>query len=249
MYNGFKNQIMEGGFMQYAGVQVWGDSVLKGVVYDPARSRYTLLKDSAIALLSKTFRVPFENLSRMGRTAPEALKAMREMDASSFRDKLVVIEYGGNDCDFNWAAVARSPEAPHAPNTPVDQFTGALKAMAEYVRSAGGTPLLCSLPPLDPRRYLKWIVRDGLDEGSILSFLGAPERIYRWQEYYSTLVMKVAAEVNCRWLPLREAFLAAVRGEDMLCEDGIHPNDRGHRLIYEATVAFEKEFPIDPARP
>ena len=246
MYNGFKNQMMEGGFMQYAGIQVWGDSVLKGVVYDPARSRYTLLKDSAIAMLSKTFRVPFENLSRMGRTAPEALKAMLQMDARSFRDKLVVIEYGGNDCDFNWAAVARAPEAPHAPNTPVKQFTEALKSMAEHVRAAGGTPLLCSLPPLDPRRYLKWIVRDGLDEGSILSFLGVPERIYRWQEYYSTLVLKVAAEVNCRWLPLREAFLEAVRGEDVLCQDGIHPNDRGHRLIYEAAVAFEKEFPIEP---
>ncbi len=109
----------------------------------------------------------------------------------------------------------------------------------------GGTPLLCSLPPLDPRRYLKWIVKDGLDEGRILRFLGVPERIYRWQEYYSALVMRVASEINCRWLPLREAFLAVVRGEDVLCEDGIHPNDQGHRLIYDAAVAFEKNFPLD----
>ena len=231
--------------MQYTGIQVWGDSVLKGVVYDSARSRYTLLKDSAISMLSKTFRVPFENLSRMGRTAPEALEIMKSMEPDTFRGKLVVIEYGGNDCDFNWAEVASAPDAPHAPHTPVEQFTQALKEMAGHVRAMGGTPLLCSLPPLDPRRYLKWIVRDGLDEGRILSFLGVPERIYRWQEYYSTLVMKAAAEVNCRWLPLREAFLSAVRGEDVLCEDGIHPNDRGHQLIYDAAVEFEKKFPLD----
>jgi hypothetical protein len=103
--------------MQYAGIQVWGDSVLKGVVYDPARHRYTLLKDSAISMLSRTFKVPFENLSRMGRTAPEALAAMKSMDGAAFRDKLVVIEYGGNDCDFDWAAVADAPDAPHAPHT------------------------------------------------------------------------------------------------------------------------------------
>ena len=231
--------------MQYTGIQVWGDSVLKGVVYDSARSRYTLLKDSAISMLSRTFRVPFENLSRMGRTAPEALEIMKTMEPDAFKGKLVVIEYGGNDCDFNWAAVASEPDAPHTPRTPVEQFTQALKEMASHVRAMGGTPLLCSLPPLDPRRYLKWIVRDGLDEGRILSFLGVPERIYRWQEYYSTQVLKAAAELNCRWLPLREAFLSAVRGEDVLCEDGIHPNDQGHRLIYEAAVEFEKRFPID----
>ena len=231
--------------MQYAGIQVWGDSVLKGVVYDPVRSRYTLLKDSAIAMLSETFRVPFENLSRMGRTAPEALTAMKSMEPEAFQNKLVVIEYGGNDCDFNWAAVAREPEAPHAPHTPVEQFTASLKEMAQHVRQMGGTPLMCSLPPLDPRRYLQWIVKDGLDENRILKFLGVPERIYRWQEYYSSLVLKVAAEVNCRWLPLREAFLSAVRGEDVLCQDGIHPNDQGHKLIYDAAVAFEKQYPIN----
>ncbi len=230
--------------MQYAGIQVWGDSVLKGVVYDPDRSRYTLLKESAIQMLAKTFHVPFENLSRMGRTAPEALSAMKSMDAGAFKDKLVVIEYGGNDCDFNWAEVARAPEQPHVPHTPVDQFTASLSAMADHVRASGGTPLLCSLPPLDPRRYLKWIVKDGLDESRILSYIGVPERIYRWQEYYSTLVLKVASEINCRWLPIREAFLEAVRGEDVLCADGIHPNEQGHKLIYDAAVAFEKKHPI-----
>jgi acyl-CoA thioesterase-1 len=228
--------------MQYAGVQVWGDSVLKGVVYDVARGRYTLLKDSAIAMLSKHFRLPVENFSRMGRTAPEALEAMRALDSGAFRDKLVVIEYGGNDCDFNWAEVADAPGASHAPRTPAEQFTGALRDMARHIKACGGVPLLCSLPPLDCRRYLKWIVRDGLNESNILSFLGVPERIYRWQEYYSSLVLRVAAEVNCRWVPLREAFLESVRGEDVLCIDGIHPNDRGHRLIFDASVEFAKQF-------
>ena len=243
-YNGFENKMRGGDCMQYTGIQVWGDSVLKGVVYDPVRNRYTLLKDSAITMLSNTFRVPFENLSRMGRTAPEALEVMKTMEPEAFRDKLVVIEYGGNDCDFNWAAVSKEPDAPHAPHTPVEQFTNALKEMADHVRKMGGTPLLCTLPPLDPRRYLKWIVKDGLDEKRIVSFLGVPERIYRWQEYYSSLVLKVASEVNCLWLPLREAFLSAVRAEDVLCMDGIHPNVQGHKLIYDTAVAFEKQHPI-----
>lgn len=231
--------------MRYRGIQVWGDSVLKGVVYDAARGRYTLLKDSAIAMLAKRFRLPVENLSRMGRTAPEALEAMKSMDAEGLREKLVVIEYGGNDCDLNWAEVAGAPDAPHAPRTPEEQFTGALREMARHVSASGGTPLLCSLPPLDARRYLSWIVKDGLDENRILKYLGVPERIYRWQEYYSALVVRVAAEVNCRWIPLREAFLQKVRGEDVLCADGIHPNGLGHQMIYDAAVEFEKRYPLE----
>jgi acyl-CoA thioesterase-1 len=230
--------------MRYQGILAWGDSVLKGVVFDPVRNRYTLLKDSAMSMLSRCSPLPVENHSRMGRTAPEALEAMRSMSADAFRDKLVVIEYGGNDCDFNWAAVADAPDAPHAPRTSAEQFTRALSDMILHVRASGGMPVLCSLPPLDARRYLKWIVRDGLDESRILSFLGVPERIYRWQEYYSSLVLKVASEVNCRWVPLREAFLQKVRGEDVLCVDGIHPNSLGHKLIFDAALEFGSQFSV-----
>lgn len=225
--------------MDFSGIQVWGDSVLKGVVFDPLRNRYALLKNSAVAILADRFKLPIQNHSRMGRTAPEGLKALREQPPESLKGQLVVLEFGGNDCDFDWAEVEKAPEAVHSPHTPAAVFAQTMEEMVSLVRRCGGTPLVCTLPPLDCRRYLHWITKDGLSEERILAYLGVPERIYRWQEYYSALVTKVAATLNCHWLPIREAFLACVRGEDVLCIDGIHPNAAGHQLIAEAALAYE----------
>ena len=49
---------------------------------------------------------------------------------------------------------------------------------------------------------------------------------------------KIAREENCPVLDLREAFLNQWHYEDFLCEDGIHPNEKGYRLI-EQTLCRE----------
>ena len=64
-------------------------------------------------------------------------------------------------------------------------------------------------------------------------------RIYRWQEYYSALVTKVAAAAGCGLVPIREAFLCRLQGgEDVMCVDGIHPNALGHKIIAEAAYGY-----------
>ncbi len=233
--------------MKIETIRVWGDSILKGIVFDPARKRYTIIKDNALSLLSEKVMTPILNFSRMGATAPEALRAMREKVAeTSLENQIVVFELGGNDCDFDWKAVADAPEAEHQPKTPVDVFAGVLREFVAFVSQAGGTPVLCTLPPIDCKRYFAWITRDGLSRERILRFLGAPERIYRWQEYYSTVALRVAAKTNSLCLPLREAFLERVRGEDVLCEDGIHPNALGHRIIAETAMREMVKYGFSP---
>ena len=225
--------------MQYAGIQVWGDSVLKGVVYDPDRSRYTLLKDSAIQMLADTFRLPFENLSRMGRTAPEALLIMQSMDSVAFKDKLVVIEYGGNDCDFDWGEVAANPEKSHEPKTELGLFEKTLTETILAVQKEEIVPVLMTLPPLDPDRYLEWVSKyDPLTEQNILKWLGSVAKIYWWQERYSPSILTVAEKTDTRWIDIRGAFLRSPRFSDLLCRDGIHPNREGHLLIADTIVDY-----------
>lgn len=119
------------------------------------------------------------------------------MADASLENQIVVFEVGGNDCDFDWKAVADTPEAEHQPKTPV---AGDLRCFARvcfrWFRAAGGTPVLCTLPPIDCARYFAWITRDGLSKEHILRFLGVQERIYRRQEYYSTVALRVAAQTE-----------------------------------------------------
>ena len=98
--------------MKVEAIRVWGDSILKGIVFDSARKRYTIIKDNALSLLSEKVVTPIQNFSRMGATAPEALKALKaKLADASLENQIVVFEVGGNDCDFDWKAVADTPEA------------------------------------------------------------------------------------------------------------------------------------------
>jgi len=55
--------------------------------------------------------------------------------------------------------------------------------------------------------------------------------IYRFHESYSLAVTGLAHRLNCPYAPVREAFLREWNQPDYICEDGIHPNERGHRLM------------------
>ena len=140
--------------MKVEAIRVWGDSILKGIVFDSARKRYTIIKDNALSLLSEKVVTPIQNFSRMGATAPEALKALKaKLADASLENQIVVFEVGGNDCDFDWKAVADTPEAEHQPKTPVAVFADVLHEFVSVVSRAGGTPVLCTLPPIDCARY------------------------------------------------------------------------------------------------
>ena len=104
--------------------------------------------------------------------------------------------------------------------------------------------MLSTLPPLDADRYFNW-VSQGLSRENILKYIGgAAARIYRWQEYYSTMALRLSAEMQCLCLPLREYFLERLNGEDIHSLDGIHLNELGHRMMAEAALtAISKRLP------
>lgn len=152
----------------------------------------------------------------------------------------MLIEYGGNDCDFDWAAVAKEPGREHLPKTMLSQFGESLKQIAELVRSRGGLPVLCSLPPLHAARYFEWISK-GLSKEGIMKYLGEVQSIFHWQQAYSDKVLNAAEELGCAFLPLRDAFVNYTGEEDLMCIDGIHPNAQGHAVMaHQALIALMK---------
>jgi lysophospholipase L1-like esterase len=101
------------------------------------------------------------------------------------------------------------------------------------VQKNGGRPVLLNLPPIDPKRYFRWISK-GLDKTNILAFLGEIETIYRWQEMYSKEVEELAVKEKIPFIDIRSGFLNKKNFSDYLCADGIHPNEKGHLLISRA---------------
>lgn len=216
--------------MKPRGLSIWGDSIAKGVVYDEQRGRYAVCRDNCVQRLSRDAGVEVENFSVMGNTTEEGLKRMACQALRS--GNLAVIEFGGNDCDLDWAAACEHPEVQQRGRVPLERFGENLRAMVRRVREGGMIPALVTPPPLVAQRYFEWVSRK-LDGARILRYLGDVEHIYRWQERYALMIRRVAARENALLLDVRDWFLSQDRFTDLMCVDGIHPNDRGHALLFD----------------
>lgn len=219
---------------------VSGDSIAKGVVLDPLRNRYTPIRQNCIALLQNELGATVRNTARFGNTLARGLRRLKD-DVLAHRPACVLLEYGGNDCDFNWQAVIEDPYRDHQCNTPYETFVRLLRDAVAFLQENGVRPVLMSLPPLNPDAYLGWISgNDPKNAERILAFLGYASRIYWWQERYSAAALTVAHETGAAWVDVRGAFLQRDDFLDLLCADGIHPDPEGHRVIARALCASFK---------
>ena len=219
--------------MKIAGLNVWGDSIAKGVVFDEARGRYAICRDNCLLKLSREAGISVENYSVMGQTSDAGLERMRAGGLAPGR--AAVIEYGGNDCDVDWRAISEDPEREQFGKVPLERFVRNLTEMVRRAREADMLPVLVTPPPLIAQRYFDW-VRKGLNGENILKYLGDVEHIYRWQENYANQVRSLAERLNVMLVDIRSRMIESGRLEELICVDGIHPNEKGHGLIYEAVA-------------
>lgn len=227
-------------------IGVWGDSVMKGVVYDENKSKYTLLSENGADKASRKLGLRLFNRSRMGCTVTKGLQLLKkDLQRPEAACDTALIEFGGNDCDYDWAQVAAHPEQDHQPKTPLPLFIAQLRDMIDLVRQKGMQPVMMTLPPLHAQRYFDFFTRNGLSGDSILRWLGDVQHIYRWHERYNAAVVRVAQECGCPLADVRDAFLAERDYGDLLCADGIHPNAKGHALMESVLEGFGYSFRRD----
>ncbi len=215
-------------------VYLWGDSIGKGVIYNEERKRYCLAKDRCSALITAA-GIKLENHARMGATVADGYADFCETDVQP--GSVAAIEFGGNDCDLDWDAVAEHPEAFHDGKMPLADFRALLVLFIHQAEQKHLSPMLVTPPPLISNRYYNWVCK-GRDGEHILAYLGDVEHIYRWQERYAQAVREVAWQENVPLLDLRAVFLDQPNLTQLYCLDGIHPNERGQELMAKAVLSW-----------
>ena len=216
---------------------LWGDSIGRAIGFNEGMGRYAVIKPNYREMLVESRSIDIVNHARFGATLPEGLQDFEE--TPEVPAPFVAIQFGGNDCNFDWAAVAADPSASHQPRTSLPQFEAGLRQFVKLVKSRGKTPLLVTPPPLDAQRFFDWVTQ-GLDTAAVMRFIGDVQHIYRWQERYAASVHRVARLTRCKLFDLRDAFLAAADFPSLLCRDGMHPNENGQQLI---AAAIEEALP------
>ncbi|MDD2213716.1 MAG: GDSL-type esterase/lipase family protein [Oscillospiraceae bacterium] len=220
---------------------------MKALIWDEPASQYRVLRPSPLRQAELPGIIRFQNHAQIGATTEHALKTVPPFLASDRAGEAVLLEFGGNDCDFNWREVAANPDLAHQPHVLPERFTHNLTQLIRLIQSRHMLPLLMTLPPVDGPRYLAFLCRQKyLDPGRLLSFLGDANRISRFQEHYSWRVQQLAGQLNCPLVEVRQAFLTRSDFHALICADGIHPSSSGHDLIASCINAFWQSAAASP---
>lgn len=228
-------------FEKILNIGIYGDSILKGIQINPVNKKYYVNNYIDLDRLSEKYSVQIKNYSSFGCTVTKGRKMLiKGLDKNAGYDA-IIMDYGGNDCDYNWKMIAEYPEREHSPNTPIDLFKETYCDIIDILKKKGIIPILTTLPPLEPQRFFNWFCRD-LNKENILKWLGEIKKIYYHQESYSKVIEKIALEKQVPLVDLRGDFLMSGNVKELLCEDGTHPNTSGQIVISSCFQKFANGF-------
>ena len=109
------------------------------------------------------------------------------------------------------------------------------KTTLDRLLSAGVEVIPCTIPPVCSDRFFREVISRLADGDKVLEFFrGDTGTIYRHQEMFNNEILMTACGRRVPVIDLRRRFLDTNRFEEMICEDGIHPNELGQREIFEA---------------
>ena len=210
-----------------------GDSIMKGVLLQSVgdSSRYSLADKSILDRCAEMLGAEGVNLGKMGCTIEAGERILDRFVDKFAGAKYVLLEYGGNDSDYNWRAIAANPQAEHYPKTAIGVFEKTYARIIGKVRAAGITPVVMSLPPMDSAKYYNFLTSafSSEEKRNVSRWLkGGASAIAAGHELYNDAVKRVAASTDALLVDVSSAFKQSA---DYLCADGIHINAHGQQII------------------
>ena len=228
-------------FEKISNIGIYGDSILKGIQINPVNKKYYVNNNIDLDILSEKHSIQIKNHSSFGCTVTKGRNVLiKSLDKNASYDA-IVMDYGGNDCDYNWKVIAENPEGEFYPNTPIDIFRDTYCDIIDTLKRKGILPIVTTLPPLEPNRFFNWFCRD-LNKVNIMKWLGDIKVIYDHQESYSKVIEEIALEKQVPLIDIRGEFLTSGNVKELLCEDGTHPNTLGQKIITSCFNKFANGF-------
>lgn len=211
----------------------------KGVVLTE-RNRYSIVDGNYLNIISDELDLCVENYGKFGCTVGFGNNVLDRHSEEIASSDYTFLEYGGNDCDFDWMKIADFPDEEHVPKTPLESFSNQFLNLIERVKELGSAPVIVSLPPIISTRYFSFFSRLMSEEqkNNVTLWLGGDIGIIsRWHESYNRALFKIANQAQVQIIDITTPF-DTYRGDmnSLFCSDGIHPNIFGHRLIAQSIV-------------
>lgn len=237
--------------MEKLSLVVFGDSILKGVVTIPeSKNLFDVTENDSLTLAQKKLGFELDNRSIYGNITSKGLVKLQKYLEKGGQADLCVIEFGSNDCDYDWNIFAPGAQLPSfdtiSPKVPMNDYLANLDNMVKLCREHKITPVIMNLIPYICDKWFKTIAK-GHDQAAILQFLsGSAETLGKNQEIYYKALMDFVSKNNIQLIDAWKLFSKLDKQEKYMCDDGIHPNEEGYKLLAdlwtEALPQIKKEF-------
>ncbi len=218
-------------------IVLFGDSLLKGVLYDEASQRYISIGKKKCEEIGTQNNVEIVSMAKFGMTAKRAYETglhNRIPDCD-----LVIIGLGGNDCNFNWKEISDNPEDEHYNNSTSSEYKDAMIGILTDLKARNINTAILSLPPISSEKYFNWFSKN-LNKINLKNWITDINIIYQMQEYYNTINKNVAKDLGVPILDVRSICLINRDYSQMLECDGIHLKEAGYDFLGASIVACVK---------
>ncbi len=218
-------------------ISVFGDSILKGIVTGTESGRmYDIIKENALSLASKELGFNLKNYSIFGNIITRGLKTLSFQLKKGLESDAVIIESGGNDCNVNWVEIAKNPELKPTEQVSVSDYKKTINEMIDLIRSNKMTPILAS--PLDfvSERWFEQLCINGERKKILEYYDGNVQNLSKKNNEYYKAMKECAKEKNVHFIDTRIAMSNLKNVEDFMCQDGIHPNAKGHEFLSKVFI-------------
>ena len=222
-------------------LSIFGDSIFKGVQLD-GNSKYVVKDELEFNLIASDAGYSMENFSKFGCTVTKAWDYFQKA-SDKIKADIVLMDFGGNDCDFEWKEIANYPMGVHRPKTEFFSYVETYNNMVDSMLSYGIMPIVATLVPIQGDMYIDYKCKTfGLEHADIMKWLGKIERIERFQQMYSDAVIGLSSTRDVPLFDIRSIFTNSKNPKSMMCQDGIHPNSYGQKAISDSFKSFMKGF-------
>lgn len=210
----------------------FGDSLTRGVSY--VKGRIRILKENYPLLLQQFFSsddsytVSVVNKGVFNDDSDLLIQRLNK-DVILEKPDYIILEIGGNDCNFKWEEVAAHPENEHTAIVPIDRYIDNVKAIVNNLIEAGITPVVLTLPPLDPVRYYKFISEKY--GKSISHWISAVGGIEHWHSLYNRSLKQLTEQLDVITIDVRTALKQAGDFSKLISDDGIHLTADGYKEL------------------
>ena len=219
-------------------VTLFGDSILYGIIVNPENLKYAKCPDYDLRSIGANFDCDLLNISQMGRNSSEGLEEIKLYLTRHPAPDYAIIEFGGNDCDHNWIEIIDGKQG--KVKISIDNFIQNLTDIITLLKSHGTKVALMNMPPVESKPFFNWVARTDSAKVLISEYLGDIETIYAVHESYSMAIETLASDLKIPLIDIRSPF--GSNPHDLLCVDGVHPNEKGYQLIKNQLAEYLKSL-------